>query len=322
MRLKLFRAPSMAEAMRQVRAELGADALILSSRRVADGVEITAGLEAEQAPPPPLARPAPLPPAVAPQAAPAAPPPPSPQATALAFHGASAALRRKLSGGPLPFAIAAALRFAPLPLATGDAPLLLAGPPGAGKTLSVVRLATRLVMAGTKPLVITADGQRAGATEQLAAFTRVLGLKLLVASTPAALQRALAHREAGAPVLVDSAGADPFDPAQAETLSALAAAIGARVALVLPAGLDPAEAGEIAAAHVALGANMLLATKLDAARRIGSVLAAAEAGCALAEAGIGAGAADGMVPFTPDLLARRLMQMPLAAAHPAPEAVA
>lgn len=317
MRLKLFRAPSMAEAMRQVRTELGADALILSTRRVADGVEITAGLEAEEAPPPPLARPAPPPPPL-----PAAPPPPSPQAAALAFHGASAALRRKLSGGPLPFAIAAALRFAPLPLASGDAPLLLAGPPGAGKTLSIVRLATRLVMAGTKPLVVTADGQRAGATEQLAAFTRVLGLKLLVASTPAALQRALAHREDGAPVLVDSAGGDPFDPAQAETLAAMSATIGARIALVLPAGLDPAEAADLAAAHVALGANLLLATKLDAARRIGSVLAAAEAGCALAEAGIGAGAADGMVPFTPDLLARRLMQVPLAAAHPAPEAVA
>jgi flagellar biosynthesis protein FlhF len=218
--------------------------------------------------------------------------------------------------------VAAGLRFAPLPLAAGDAPLLLSGPPGAGKTLSVVRLATRLVMAGTKPLVITADGQRAGATESLAAFTRVLGLKLLVASTPAALQRALAHREDGAPVLVDSTGSDLFDPAQAEALSALAAAIGARIALVLPAGLDPAEAADIAAAHVALGANLLLATKLDAARRLGSVLAAAEAGCALAEAGIGAGAADGMVPFTPDLLARRLMQVPQSAAHPAPEAVA
>lgn len=344
MRLKLFRAPSMAEAMRQVRTELGADALILSSRRVADGVVITAGLEADDAPPPPLARPAaplpaPAPPAPtrpaptplahtpraaapAPAAAPPPPPPPSPQAAALEFHGASAALRRKLGGGPLPFAVAAAVRFATLPLAAGDAPLLLSGPPGAGKTLSVVRLATRLVMAGTKPLVVTTDGQRAGATEQLAAFTRVLGLKLLVASTPAALQRALAHREDGAPVLVDSTGSDLFDPAQAEALSALAGAIGARIALVLPAGLDPAEAADIAAAHVALGCNLLLATKLDAARRIGSVLAAAEAGCALAEAGIGAGAADGMVPFTPDLLARRLMQVPQSAAHPAPEAVA
>jgi flagellar biosynthesis protein FlhF len=41
MRLKLYRAPRMAEAMAQVRAELGEDALILSTRRVADGVEIT-----------------------------------------------------------------------------------------------------------------------------------------------------------------------------------------------------------------------------------------------------------------------------------------
>ena len=52
MRLKLFRAPGMAEAMAQVRAELGAEALILNTRRVADGVEITAALS------PPLELPA------------------------------------------------------------------------------------------------------------------------------------------------------------------------------------------------------------------------------------------------------------------------
>ena len=45
MRLKLFRAPAMAAAMAQVRAELGPDALILGTRRVAGGVEITAALE-------------------------------------------------------------------------------------------------------------------------------------------------------------------------------------------------------------------------------------------------------------------------------------
>lgn len=347
MRLKLYRGATMNDAMRLVRAELGADALILSTRRVADGVEITAGLEAEDAAPPPVAppplgplpapapplsarppvplQPAPLQPTPlqpAPVRAAAPPQAPSPQVAALAYHGVPETLRRRLSAGPLPFAVAAALRFAPLPLAAGEAPLLFAGPPGAGKTLSIVRLATRLVMAGTAPLVVTADGQRAGATEQLAAFTRLLGLKVLVASTPSALQRALAHRQDGAPVLVDSAGADPFDPAQRDTLAALGAAIGARIALVLPAGLDPAEASDIAGAHVALGASLLVATKLDAARRIGSVLAAAEVGCALAEAGIGPGAADGLVPFTPDLLARRLMQVPAAAAHPAPEAVA
>ena len=94
------------------------------------------------------------------------------------------------------------------------------------------------------------------------------------------------------------------------------------MALVLPAGLDPAEAADIAAAHAAQGAELLIATKLDVARRIGSVLAAAEAGLACAEAGIGPGAADGMVPLTPDLLSRRLMKLPIAIALPVPEPVA
>ena len=289
MRLKLFRAPTMAEAMRLVRGALGQDALILSSRRVADGMEVTAGLEVGDEPSP----------AVSP-----APP------------------RPKLGAGPLPFALATVLRFAALPLVADSKPLMLVGPPGAGKTLSTVRLATRLVMAGIKPMVITADGQRAGATEQLAAFTRVLGLNLLVASQPAALRKALDRRHEGAPVLIDAPGADLFDPAQRDGLAELIAAVGARLALVLPAGMDPAEAADVAAAHAALGADLLVATKLDVARRMGSVLAAAEAGLALAEAGIGPGAADGMVPLTPDLLSRRLMRLPTATVLPVPEPVA
>jgi flagellar biosynthesis protein FlhF len=305
MRLKLFRAPAMADAMRQVRAALGPEALILSSRRVGDGVEVTAGLEADE--------PAPVG-ALVPPPAPPSPATATPTAAALAYHGASAALRRKLAAGPLPFALAAALRFAALTFDAGAPPLLLAGPPGAGKTLSTVRLATRLVMAGAMPLVITADGQRA-------AFTRVLGLNLLVASQPAALARALARRESGAPVLIDAPGTDAFDPAQRDLLATLATATGARIALVLPAGIDPAEAAEIAAAHAEAGARLLVATRLDATRRLGSILAAAEAGVALAEAGIGPGAADGMVPLTPELLARRLLQRPLAAL-PAPEPIA
>lgn len=312
MRLKLFRAPTMAEAMRLVRGALGQDALILSSRQVADGMEVTAGLEVGDEPSP----------AVSP-----APPRPKPvvdtaQVAALQYHGASPALRRKLGAGPLPFALATVLRFAALPLVADSKPLMLVGPPGAGKTLSTVRLATRLVMAGIKPMVITADGQRAGATEQLAAFTRVLGLNLLVASQPAALRKALDRRHEGAPVLIDAPGADLFDPAQRDGLAELIAAVGARLALVLPAGMDPAEAADVAAAHAALGADLLVATKLDVARRMGSVLAAAEAGLALAEAGIGPGAADGMVPLTPDLLSRRLMRLPTATVLPVPEPVA
>jgi flagellar biosynthesis protein FlhF len=184
---------------------------------------------------------------------------------------------------------------------------MLTGPPGAGKTLTTVRLATRLVMSGTAPLVISTDAKRAGATEQLAAFTRLLGVPLLVASQQASLARALMQRTDGAPVLIDTAGADPREPAQAEELRSLAAIAGANIVFVLPAGLDPAEAAELAVAHAECGATSLIATRLDVAHRLGGIVAAAAAArLALVEAGIGAGAADGLVPFTPSLLAARL----------------
>ena len=90
-------------------------------------------------------------------------------------------------------------------------------------------------------------------------------------------------------------------------LRGLATIAGAHVALVLPAGLDPAEAADLAIAHAACGATFLIATRLDLAHRLGSVIAAAAASrLPLAEAGIGTGAADGLVPFTPALLAARL----------------
>ena len=183
----------------------------------------------------------------------------------------------------------------------------MTGPPGAGKTLTVARLATRMVMAGVPPMVINADGQRAGATEQLAAFTKLLGISLIVACHPLTLGRALTRREPGTPVLVDTPGCDPFDPAQLEQLTTLAAASGAALVAVLPAGLDPAEAADLAHAFAAAGARQLVATRLDLTRRLGSVLAAANAGLALTEAGVGPGAADGLQPITPEWLAARLL---------------
>ncbi len=228
---------------------------------------------------------------------------------ALQFHAVPVALQASLQAGPLDAALADALTFGSLLLATEAPPLLLCGPPGAGKTLTVARLATRLVMAGTLPMVITADGKRAGATEQLAAFTRVLGIDLVVASHPVTLGRALARRQDATPVLIDAAGCDPFDPAQVEELVVLASTASAGLVLVLPGGMDPAEAADLGAAYAAAGSRQLVATRLDVARRLGGILAAAAAGrLALTEAGVGAGAADGLVPLTPTFLAERLLQ--------------
>ncbi len=91
-------------------------------------------------------------------------------------------------------------------------------------------------------------------------------------------------------------------------LQAIAATAQAAVTLVLPAGLCPHEAADLARAYRRAGASHLVATRLDHARRLGSVLAAADAGqLCLAEAGVGPGAADGLLPLTPEFLAARLL---------------
>lgn len=313
MRLKLYRAASVKEAMGQVRAELGPDALILATRRVGHGVEVTAALEPDDAPEivapeivaPEIAAPeiaAPKPVQLRPMPAPV-----SERDRLLAWHGIPAGLHAHLQDGLLEAGLARSLSFGAIDFDAG--PLLLAGPPGAGKTLTVARLATRLVVAGTPPLVITADGRRAGATEQLAAFTRLLGLTLIVASHPVTLARALVRRQPGAPVLIDAPGTDPFDPAERDEIAGLAATAGAVTALVLPAGGDPSEAADLAGAFVEQGASLLIATRLDLSRRFGGILAAAQAGpLMLVEAGVGPGAADGLTPMTPALLAARLIK--------------
>lgn len=295
MRLKLYRATTVAQAMALVRAELGIEALILGTRRTAAGVEVTAALEREATPAP--AHPADV---LAQQE----------QRRTLDWHGAPAALAAQLATAPVEAALATTLCFAPLALGQHLPPLVLAGPPGAGKTLTVARLAARLVLAGQSPLVISADSQRAGAAEQLAAFTRVLGLTLIVAHDAMTLARALTRRIDGAPVLIDTAGIDPFAPAAQAGVAGLATAASGAVALVLPAGLDPAEATDTAAAFKAAGATALVATRLDLARRLGGILAAA-AILPLAEAGVSADAATGLVPATPALLAARLSPPPV-----------
>ncbi len=190
--------------------------------------------------------------------------------------------------------------FAALP---ADAPLLLVGQAGSGKTLSAIKLATRHVLAGRSPLLVATDQEKAGALDQLAACMRVLGLGFVVAGSPAALAKAVARAAPGQPVLVDTAACNPFDLAQARGLVPMLA-LG-RPVLVQPAGLCAEEAREEAMAFQAMGVRHLLITRADVARRGASVLAAARTGLALTEAGTGPDPSRDLQPITAEWLAAR-----------------
>jgi flagellar biosynthesis protein FlhF len=302
MRLRVFHARTTAQALAQARAALGEDALILSTRRAQGGVEVTAAAPVAEEPVEPIA-----------PRAPRRAPPDEALAAALRRHGVPEALVETLAtGDSLAASLSASLAFSRLPLDPGMV-LLLCGPPGAGKTLSTAKLATRLRIDGAAPAVIAADGRRAGAVDQLAAYTRLLGLNLVVAPDIPRLAKAIARRPMDAPTLVDLAGVDPFCDQDGTELAALIEAIGAAAALVLPAGTDAAEAADVAAAMAARGVRHLLPTRLDVTRRLGAVVAAAAVGeLALAEVGIGPGATDGLAPLDPATLESWLLAPPAA----------
>jgi hypothetical protein len=101
------------------------------------------------------------------------------------------------------------------------------------------------------------------------------------------------------------------------TLTALAGAACATPVLVMPAGLDVQEAAEQAEIFAAAAILHLVPTRLDLARRLGAIVAAAFAGrMILSEAGTGQGATDGLTRVTPSLMASWLSRIPYASSAP------
>lgn len=313
MRLKSFSAPTMTKAMMLVRAELGKDAIIVSNHVAADGsgVEVIAAIE---------------PPAeviVQPQVHDEhwGPDDLDVLQEVLDYHRAPARLIEKLysaasvleTNDPL-LALAGALdagfNFAPLS-ATHARPIMMVGPPGAGKTVTVAKLAARAIMSGHPAALITADTVRTGAVEQFASYARLLRMKSWNAADPQTLKGALAAAN-GTPLrLIDTMGANPFDADDMARLGDLASAAEAEPVLVLPAGMDPSEAAETAQAFLPLGITRLVTTRVDTSRRLGGLLAAAEAArLQLSDAGTGPHIGNGLRPLTPVALARVLTAAP------------
>ncbi len=198
--------------------------------------------------------------------------------------------------------------FRPLNQKPGAPALMMVGPPGAGKTLATAKLATRAVMAGLNVAVLTTDSQRAGGTEQLSAFTKILRVNLTKASGPKQLRDALESLRGADHILIDTAGINSFNPEETMELARLIAAGEIDPVLVMPAGIDAEESGEIGRAYGALGVRSILPTRLDITRRLGGILSAAHhGGLIFAEGSHTPKVADGLFALTPRRLAALLM---------------
>lgn len=298
MRLRTFTADTLPKAFALVKAELGEDAIILSTEEKKDGVHVTAAVEpdAEATLPKPSSK----------HQAPSTKHHSTDHVRydvqhALRFHNVPELFISKMGAVLNDAAIAAILgqgrmnianeskhflklalehicskffQFEPLPQTPHR--LMVAGLPGTGKTLVIAKLATHYALAKEKTVVITTDIQRAGGVEQLKSFTDILGLPLSVCADKKTLLSTL--KQAGdAHILIDTAGCNPFEEEALNTVLATANAAHSEVALVLPSGMDAQESLDVAEAFMALPVSQLIATRTDCARRFGGLLAAAAA---------------------------------------------
>ncbi len=323
MRLKSFIANSVPEAMKLVRDTLGPEAVIVSTQQGdSDGkIKITAALEDA-----PLDELEPV----------------TPPATldsideigeALDFHRVPAGLSDRILNAAAHLATADKLSalagafdvvipFAPSPESQTGRPLMLVGPPGAGKTATAAKLCARARLAGRHSTLITMDTVKAGGLAQVSTFAEALGAGLAQASDTEALRGLLRDCPKKNLAIIDTVGANPLDGSQRARLSETAEAVGADMLLVLAAGGDVLESAECAVAFSEAGAGRLIATKLDASRRLGGVLSAADAGrLALVAVGVSPSIGDGLAPINPVSLARLILPGAAEAAEPTPLAM-
>lgn len=303
MNLQTYNAPTTAIAMSQIRQELGDDAVIVSSRRDADGgVRIVASREAPtgnlssgnlSSGNPPIGKSIDALDAWVDSNANVREFPTRPSTInvddaviqALIRHGTPGPLAERLAhaagvAGSNPLAaLTAALEseftFPPLPSMRDVKPVLVIGPPGSGKTATVAKLAARDTMAGHSVGVISTDCKRAGANEQLAAFTKVLKVEQVSALNAQELPRALAKLADKDAIYIDTAQVNPFADADMARVREFISVTPTYPVLVMAAGGDAMEADEMARAFASTGIRRLIVTRLDVTRRLGSILAAA-----------------------------------------------
>jgi flagellar biosynthesis protein FlhF len=153
--------------------------------------------------------------------------------------------------------------------------IALVGPTGAGKTTTIGKLATRWSMQhGSQDLaLVSTDGYRVGARDQLMTYSRLLGAPLHTANSGEELAQALERLKSKKLVLIDTAGMGPRDVRLKEQLTALKlGAARARVYLTLPAHGEANALDEAVRSFANLTPDACILTKVDEAASLGAVL--------------------------------------------------
>jgi len=276
MRIKSYFAASVEAAVAQAARELGDDALLLNSRpataetRHLGAYEVVFGIENEPAPA--AATPGEFKAAV-----------PETFADYLASLDLSPALARDIESGCEGDTVSSeqlARELGRRLKVDAAVPRLLAlvGPPGAGKTATLLKLALRETFERRRAVaVIGGDSLRVGANETLRSLCALAGIAFEEAASPEAIP-ALAEARRGSAVFVDTPGFSPAELSRAAAWAAALAKISAlETALTLPATMRTSDLSLAASRYRIFRPSRLVFTRLDETVTTGGLVSLAAA---------------------------------------------
>jgi flagellar biosynthesis protein FlhF len=285
MQVKRFYSSSVEDALRAAREQLGRDAVVLSTDLVPSPgwrgwmgqrlVAVTAAVERKLSA---------IRPAASPRRQSAELPVRSGVVARVAATGVDIALAERVVGRltlaecrvGVEAAVLRELAYELAPLVAPDdrlAPIeVFVGPPGVGKTTTIAKIAAGRRVVGRKPpVLVAADGFRAGAVEHLRAYATIIGAPFRPARGASELDQALGASQHG--VLVDTAGRPPSDPAFRELWSVISSRPKVRTHLVLAADTSVAMARRVLARYAPTNPSRVIITKIDEAETVAPLLA-------------------------------------------------
>lgn len=149
----------------------------------------------------------------------------------------------------------------------------LVGPTGVGKTTTAVKLAAQFALGqGKKVVLISVDNYRIGASEQLRAYARILGLPCLIILKPEELSKAIDLNRDKDLIIIDTAGQNQHSKGNMAELAAFIqchTAIEAK--LVLSAGTQNGDMADIFSKYKTLPVRSCIFSKIDESRFYGPI---------------------------------------------------
>jgi flagellar biosynthesis protein FlhF len=149
----------------------------------------------------------------------------------------------------------------------------MVGPPGSGKTTTLIKLAVNYGLASRRPiLLLSMDTYRIAAAEQLRSFAAILGVGVQILETVNSLAQTIEENRLKELIFVDTPGLTPNDQDDGAGLAQfLSGRNDIDTQLVLPASMKSADLSRTVRSFDAFQAQRLIFTRMDETTTFGSV---------------------------------------------------